>query len=590
MKRRTLTWTVFGACSAAGVALLGWLTVELLRLERSEAHAKATTAHELAVGAALWQMDAWLLPIVGEEAQRAPSDYCAFNPVAQAFTNRFAKLNAGDVITPSPLLGYRSEYFPLHFQVDAKGTITSPQVPEGNALDVAQSQVEDLDLERPRRLLDEIRPWLSTNNLLMVCSMSAANLPEQQLAARSAAAAAPPATKDADTKLQLENYSQRAKSTVHARQVANWAEQWTGTQLDLGARVRNATMVPVWLGPPANAERLVFVRKVELGGEALFQGVVADWAKLAAGMLAAIRDPALAKVARLTPVDAPDIDRHPHLLTVVPAELVSPGPTIGELAWSPTRLLLLIAWIALTATGLAVAFTLHAALAFGDRRARFASAVTHELRTPLTTFKMYSEMLALGMVREPERQQQYLQTLQSESDRLARLVENVLGYARIEDGRFTAQRQELAVDELVSRVLPVLQRRADEAGFALQVDLPAAQARVAVDVDAVSQILFNLIDNACKYGRPPVHLCAEIDGDGVALSIRDAGDGVPSVYRRRIFAAFDRGPRQPGDNEQPGVGLGLALARGLARDLGGDLTLAPRSPGAAFVLLLPRLN
>ena len=146
--------------------------------------------------------------------------------------------------------------------------------------------------------------------------------------------------------------------------------------------------------------------------------------------------------------------------------------------WTPGRTLLAIAWAALLGTALTVALTLRSALTFGDRRARFASAVTHELRTPLTTFRMYSEMLAKGMVTDPARQQQYLATLHSESDRLARLVENVLGYARIEDGRFTARIERVTLGDLIARVRPVLERRAADAEFQLDIQLEGSDVTV----------------------------------------------------------------------------------------------------------------
>ena len=100
----------------------------------------------------------------------------------------------------------------------------------------------------------------------------------------------------------------------------------------------------------------------------------------------------------------------------------------------------------------AVGFTLRSTMALGERRARFASAVTHELRTPLTTFRMYSEMLADDMVKDPAQRATYLSTLRSEADRLSRLVENVLCFARLEDGRYRGRRERVAVSDLLERV------------------------------------------------------------------------------------------------------------------------------------------
>jgi K+-sensing histidine kinase KdpD len=115
-----------------------------------------------------------------------------------------------------------------------------------------------------------------------------------------------------------------------------------------------------------------------------------------------------------------------------------------------------------------------------------------------------------------------------------------------------------------------------------------------VDADAVGQILFNLVDNACKYASGDdvtqriIDIDARMNGPSVRISVRDHGPGVPASCARTIFKPFDRGRYGPGDTT-PGVGLGLALARGLARDLGGDLTLenSAANPGATFVVSLP---
>jgi signal transduction histidine kinase len=248
-----------------------------------------------------------------------------------------------------------------------------------------------------------------------------------------------------------------------------------------------------------------------------------------------------------------------------------------------------------TLLGLCVlGFTLRTAIGFGERRARFASAVTHELRTPLTTFRMYSEMLADGVVKDPDAQREYLTTLQRESDRLARVVENVLAWSRLEEGRFTARRERVAVNAVVDRVVPVIGRRLGEVGMMLDVRLEddARQAVLETDEEAVGQILFNLADNAAKYASgahdKTVHLSIDVRDGQVSFTTCDHGPGVAAEHREAVFVPFDRGAVRGGSNDVPGVGLGLPLARGLARDLGGELHLQDGpGGGACFVLELP---
>src|SRR5262249_53466901 len=152
-----------------------------------------------------------------------------------------------------------------------------------------------------------------------------------------------------------------------------------------------------------------------------------------------------------------------------------PAHSDGAGAWRPVHGTLLLTWGVTAAALAAGAFVLRAILALGERRNRFASAVTHELRTPLTTFRMYSEMLADEMVSEPAQRALYLQTLKEESTRLSTLVENVLAYARLEDGRGAARRERLRLRELIDRHLAPLQRRARDAGLELAVgELPDA--------------------------------------------------------------------------------------------------------------------
>ena len=283
----------------------------------------------------------------------------------------------------------------------------------------------------------------------------------------------------------------------------------------------------------------------------------------------------------------------PHLATI-PVVLV-PGPLAAAIApavpgfWTPTRWTLLVGWVAVGAAAVALGVVLRKAIELGERRGRFVSAVTHELRTPLTTFRLYSQLLAQGQADEQKRTR-YAQTLDRESQRLAAIVESVLEYARL--GRRTPRRRGERHDarDLLARVAPALEGRAERAGMTLQLASPPA-ATVGADADKVERILLNLVDNACKYAGESEDRRITIDAearDGVlTIGVRDRGPGVPASERRRIFGAFHRARRDQ-DSASPGLGLGLALSRGLAREMGGELSLAEHpGPGASFELRLP---
>jgi signal transduction histidine kinase len=298
-------------------------------------------------------------------------------------------------------------------------------------------------------------------------------------------------------------------------------------------------------------------------------------------------------------------------LATVPA-LLLPGdftPSV-PLRMTPALWALVITWIAGLSALAAVGLVLRATLRLSDRRARFVGAVTHELRTPLTTFRLYAQMLAGGMVTDDKAKAEYLGTLERESIRLAEIVENVLEYARLTRRRPGAARppgeRSVSPSELLARVRPVLSRRAEQSGMDLIVSIepgveaPAAAGAPTVTCDprSVERILMNLIENACKYAVPAdpadaedadtrIHLDLACTDRHLEILTADHGRGIPRRERERVFGEFQRGPGAA-ESSRPGLGLGLALSRGLAREMGGDLRLVRRrAHGAEFLLTIP---
>jgi len=249
-------------------------------------------------------------------------------------------------------------------------------------------------------------------------------------------------------------------------------------------------------------------------------------------------------------------------------------------------------WVGALIALAALAALLRGVLQLSERRAAFVSSVTHELRTPLTTFRLYSEMLADGMVPDEATKQDYLRTMQGESERLNHLVENVLSYSQVERGTARSKFEKLAVADLVERLRPILQRRVDQEEATLSIEIDPAAGELETDVTAVEQIIFNLIDNACKYGLPEdrmgrVFLRARREKNGLIFEVRDEGKGVNPRERKRLFRAFHKSAREAA-HSKPGVGLGLALSRRLAKALGGSLTIGSSpNQGASFLLQLP---
>lgn len=255
-----------------------------------------------------------------------------------------------------------------------------------------------------------------------------------------------------------------------------------------------------------------------------------------------------------------------------------------------------LAWLGAILAIIACYFMLKSVLTMSERRASFVSSVTHELRTPLTTFRLYSDLLSSGMVKDEEKQQAYLNTLKHESERLTHLVENVLSYSQIERGSAKAKVETISLYEFIQRIEPRLNERAKEDDMFVNTVFSdsSSDEKLRIDITAVEQIIFNLVDNACKYASADDHgkeitLLAEVKNKKINIQICDQGDGIARSEQRRLFKPFHKSAKEAA-HSKPGVGLGLALCKRLAKAMRGDLTIARKSKtkGACFQLSLPR--
>lgn len=343
---------------------------------------------------------------------------------------------------------------------------------------------------------------------------------------------------------------------------------------------------------------LLLTREATLDGMRVLQGAWLDWPKLRAQWLAQVSDlfPGAALEPAPNALPNQQVQDDPLRLASLPVRLVTGSFEVPPLTlWTPMRTSLAIAWMCMGLAAVAVGLVLFGTVSLSERRAAFVSAVTHELRTPLTTFRLYSEMLADDMVKDEAQRRHYLGTLEAEAGRLSHLVENVLTYARIERGSARAQVERVAIGDILDRVLPRLKQRADQAGMQIAVEATPSDRAVLlrVDVSALEQILFNLVDNACKYAAPraadkTIHLQATTSGPLAMLRVRDYGAGIAPQERRRVFRPFHKSADQAA-HSAPGVGLGLALCERLSRALGGKLSLEKMTEkGASFVLELPK--
>jgi signal transduction histidine kinase len=351
--------------------------------------------------------------------------------------------------------------------------------------------------------------------------------------------------------------------------------------------IRTSRMVPLWVG-----QELFLVRRVMVGAEQVIQGCWLDWNVMRGELLKVVSD--LLPAADLAAIPS-DSAEGPRVLASLPVRLnpgmlaaVVPSEALSPLGWS-----LLLAWSALAIAVVAIAFVGQGTIALSERRAVFVSAVTHELRTPLTTFRMYSEMLAEDMIGDEATRRSYCRTLHHEADRLSHLVENVLAYAKLERGGPGERRVTLSLGELLRIVTERVTNRAAQANFELVATLDESlrEKTIHTDPGAVEQIVFNLVDNSCKYAVGAadrrLHLNMNLSKDEhLEISVCDHGPGIPAAERSQLFQPFRKSAARAAVSA-PGVGLGLALCRRLARAMNGDLRLASKHSGSCFELRLP---
>lgn len=231
-------------------------------------------------------------------------------------------------------------------------------------------------------------------------------------------------------------------------------------------------------------------------------------------------------------------------------------------------------------------------IALARQQQDFVAAVSHELKTPLTSIRMYGEMLRSGWGDETQRQR-YYGHISDESERLSRLIENVLQMARMTRSDPSFELRPEPVGELLAAVGALIEAQVERAGFELQTELTAdlAARAVIVDRDCFAQVLINLVDNAIKFAAGATNRAIVITAgpgpaDAVTFSVRDFGPGIPRDQRRKIFRLFYR-PGNELTRDTSGTGIGLALVHQLVTAMGGDVDVVNRDPGAEFRFTLP---
>lgn len=221
----------------------------------------------------------------------------------------------------------------------------------------------------------------------------------------------------------------------------------------------------------------------------------------------------------------------------------------------------------------------------------FVSAVSHELKTPLTAIRMYGEMLRAGWATE-DKKTEYYDYIYNESERLSRLINNVLQLARMTHNDLKIDLKTITAGELMDVIRSKVASQIQPAGFTLNLQCGEATAKssVSVDEDYFTQIIINLVDNAIKFSakaaNKTIDIHCQLERDRVVFAVRDYGPGVGKDQMKKIFKLFYRTESEL-TRETVGTGIGLALVQQLAQAMRGQVDIVNRQPGAEFRLSLP---
>ena len=227
--------------------------------------------------------------------------------------------------------------------------------------------------------------------------------------------------------------------------------------------------------------------------------------------------------------------------------------------------------------------------AIQKRNAEFVSSISHEMKAPLSSIRAYVELLVDGEADDDETQEEFLGVINSQADRLQRLIDNLLNLARIEAGVVAVNKAPLSLNELMTVALAVMQPHAEQKQITLAGELSPLYLGVLADRDMLLQAAINLISNAVKYTRTAgnVTLRTRLADQQVVFEVQDTGVGLSEEDCRKVFEKFYRVKKDR--DMAPGTGLGLSLVKHIIEDVhGGRIEVTSElGVGSTFRVLLP---
>lgn len=222
-------------------------------------------------------------------------------------------------------------------------------------------------------------------------------------------------------------------------------------------------------------------------------------------------------------------------------------------------------------------------------RTDFVSNVSHELKTPLTSIRMLAETMRLGRIKKKGEVQEYLSMIVNESERLSRLINNVLDFSKIDQGKKRYHLGPTNLSEVMKSVISVMENSISEKGFELKSDI-APNVQTVADADALEQAVLNLLSNAAKYSQARKEIFVRLwtDEEWIYIRVADKGIGIPESEQKHIFEKFYRGGIEH-KHDISGTGLGLTVVKYVVDAHDGKIELESEvGEGSRFTIILPK--
>jgi signal transduction histidine kinase len=222
----------------------------------------------------------------------------------------------------------------------------------------------------------------------------------------------------------------------------------------------------------------------------------------------------------------------------------------------------------------------------------FVSSVSHEFKTPLTSIQALTERLREGKVKKPAKMQQYFSIISQDAEKLTRLVGNILNFSKIEEGKIAYDFVEKDLSEWLPQIVDNFKKENIQREIKIDTKISAEIPSIKIDKDALSQAIYNLLDNAIKFSadKKGIEIIVNREKENIVIKIKDDGIGIPQNEWDKIFEKFYQG--KSAINHSPrGTGLGLTLVRHTAEAHGGKISVQSKEGhGSTFLLSLPIQN